>query len=107
MREFRIYGEIGTNPDTTNFRNFLKEVEQKINSDVQIVESSKKCNIEFANKIKEMLENEENNLFIGSMIKKLQSETLRYSYIKHLEHNGKEYEAEIDELTRKFWLHEV
>lgn len=107
MREFKIDGEIGANPDTVNFRKFMKEVSERINSDVEIIENVKKCNREFADKVKDILNNEENILYIGSMIKNLQMTTPRYSYIKHLEYDGKEYEAEIDELERKFYLHEV
>ena len=107
MREYKIYGEIGANPDTVNFRKFMEEVAERINSDAEIMESVRKCNREFADKVKEILSNEENTLFIGSMIKGLQMRSPRYSYIKHLEYNGKEYEAEIDELERKFYLHEV
>lgn len=107
MREFKIYGEIGSNPDTLNFRKFMKEIEERINSDVEIIERAKKCNIKFAEKVKEILQNEENALFAGSMICGLQLKTPRYSYIKHLEFGGKEYEAEIDELERRFYLHEV
>ena len=107
MREFRIYGEIGANPDTLNFRKFMKEVEERINADAEIIERAKKCNQGFADKIKEMLSNSENDIYLGAMIAGLQFKTPRYSYIKHLEFDGKEYEAEIDELERKFYLHEV
>lgn len=107
MREFKIYGEIGNNPDTLNFRKFMKEIEERINADAEIIERAKKCNIEFAEKVKEILQNEENKPFSGSMILGLQFKIPRYSYIKHLEFNSKEYEAEIDELERRFYLHEV
>ena len=79
MQYDKIYGEIGSNPDTMNFRKFMKEVENIVN-------------------------NEENKLFIGSMIAELQFQSNRYSYIKNLEFQGKEYTAEIDELERKFYL---
>lgn len=107
MREFRICGEIGTNPDTVNFKKFMNEVEERINSDLEIIERAKKCNIEFAQSVKRILEDSENDIFIGSMIAGMQSKIHRYSYIKHLEFNGKEYEAEIDGLERKFYLHEI
>lgn len=105
MREFRIYGEIGNNLDTLDFRKFLQEVEKRINEDVEILERSKKYNVEFANEIKKILEDSENDPYIGRMISQLQFEMPRYSYIKHLEFDGKGYEAEIDELERRFYLH--
>lgn len=58
-------------------------------------------------KLKEILDNPENLLYTGSMVSGLQFTTPRYSYIKHLEFDGKEYEAEIDELERKFCLFEI
>ena len=107
MREFKIYGEIGSNPDTPKFRAFMKNIEAEINENEELVDRSKKCNIEFADKLKEILNNPENALYVGSMVSGLQFRTPRYSYIKHLEFDGKEYEAEIDELERKFYLLEV
>lgn len=107
MREFKIYGEIGANADTANFRKFMKEVEEKINADSEIVERAKKCNADFAESVRKILTDSENDLYIGSMLAGLQFRTHRYSYIKHLEFNGKEYEAEIDDLERKFYLIEV
>lgn len=37
MREFKIYGEIGSNPDTPKFRAFMKSIETKINEDEEII----------------------------------------------------------------------
>lgn len=107
MREFKIYGEIGSNPDTPKFRAFVKNIETEINENEEIVNRSKKCNIEFSDKLKEILNNPENLLYTGSMVSGLQFTIPRYSYIKHLEFDGKEYEAEIDELERKFCLFEI
>ena len=47
MRDFKIFGEIGTNPDTPKFREFMKSVETRINENDEIISRSKKCNIEF------------------------------------------------------------
>lgn len=107
MREFKIYGCIGENPDTLKFRKFMKEVEEKINSDQEIIERSKKCNLDFTQKLKEILEDSENEFFIGSMVAGLQERKQRYSFLKNLEFDGKKYEAQIDELERKFYLFEV
>lgn len=107
MKEFRIYGEIGSNDATENFKKFMREIEAKINADSEIIERAKKCNNEFAENIKKIFEDSENFLFSGSMIAGLQNKSHRYSYLKHLEFNGEEYEAEIDELERKFYLRKV
>lgn len=107
MKSFKIYAELGNNPDTEDFKEFMKSVESRINSDPEIIARAKAGNVEFAKKLSEILANEENAEFVGSMIVGLQKEYPRYSYIKGLEFNGREYEAEIDELGRKFYLHDV
>lgn len=107
FREFKIYGEIGENPDTVNFRKFMKKIEERINADSEIIERSKECNIEFAKCLRKFLVDPKNNIYICSMVAGAQVGCKRYSYIKHLSFNGKEYEAEIDELERRFRLIEV
>lgn len=107
MKSFKIYAELGNNPDTEDFKEFMKSVERRINSDPEIIARAKAGNVEFAKKLSKILANEENAEFVGSMIVGLQKEYPRYSYIKGLEFNGREYEAEIDELERKFYLHDV
>lgn len=42
MREFKIYGEIGGNPDTPKFRTFMKNIEAEINENEELVDRSKK-----------------------------------------------------------------
>ena len=107
MKSFKIYAELGNNPDTEHFKEFMKSVENRINNDPEIIARAKAGNAEFAKKISEILANEENSEFIGGMIAELQKKHSRYSYIKGLEFDGREYEAEIDELERKFYLHDV
>lgn len=107
ISKFKICGEIGENPDTVNFRNFMKEIEERINADSEIIERSKECNIEFAECLRNFLTDPKNCICIGAMVAGLQIGCKRYSYIKHLNFNGKEYEAEIDELERRFRLMEV
>lgn len=102
MREFKIFGEIGNNPDTPKFRAFMESIETRINEDEELVNRSKKCNIEFTDKLKEILNNPENTLYVGSMVSGLQFRTPCYSYIKHLEFDGKEYEAEIEKIKYCF-----
>lgn len=107
MKSFKIYAELGSNPDTEDFKEFMKSVESRINSDPEIIARAKAGNVEFAKKLKDILANEENSEFIGGMIAELQKKHPKYSYIKGLEFDGREYEAEIDELERKFYLHDV
>lgn len=107
FREFKIYGEVGENPDTVNFRKYMKEIEERINADLEIIEIVKKCNVEFAESLRARLAYPENDIFIGAMVADLQLSCKRYAYIKHLNFNGKEYEAEIDVLRRIFRLFEV
>ena len=107
FREFKIYGEIGENPDTVNFRKFMKEIEERINADPEIIERSKKCNVEFAECLRGLLADSKNDICIGAMVARIQIGCKRYSYIKNLNFNGREYEAEINELERIFRLIEV
>lgn len=107
MRKFEIYGEIGENEDTLSFKNFMREIGKRINADDEIIEAAKRCNIEFLNELKKIIENPENELFVGTMIADLERSSPRYSFIKNLEYNGEKYEAEIDLLRRRFYLHRV
>jgi hypothetical protein len=106
MKEFRIYAKCDE-CWSLNFKKFVKEVEERINSDEHIIESAKKCNLDFTEKVKKILSDSENDLFIGSQIEYLQAHTPRYSFVKNLEYNGVKYEAQIDELERTFVLLEV
>lgn len=105
-REFRIYaGEHENN--SLSFKNFLNEIEKRINDDVEIIESTKKVNRQFTEKAAEILSDPENAEHAAGMLERLKKEIPRYSYIKNLEYNGKEYEAEIDQLLRVFYLVEI
>jgi tRNA uridine 5-carbamoylmethylation protein Kti12 len=105
MREFKITGII-TDDNSRGFVDFMKSVERQINKDDEIIQRSEKVNLEFSEKITSALQDDENRRFLGSMIAAIQAKTPRYSYIKHLKYNGKEYIAEIDELERTFYLSE-
>ncbi len=107
FRAFKIHGEIGENPDTVNFRKFMKEVEERINTDSEIIERAKRCNAGFAECLRTSLADPENDIFIGAMVAGIQVGCKKYSYIKHLNFNGKKYEAVIDELEGRFRLFEV
>lgn len=105
MREFKIYASY--KGGSLNEQNFMRELEERINSDTEIIERSKKCNQDFFEKVKEITSNPENACFIGTMIEGLKEKHPRYSYIKHINHDGKEFEVEIDELERVFHLIEL
>lgn len=106
MREYKIYAEMNGS-ESLNFKKFIKEIEERINNDSELLERTRKINRDFAEKLRAMLQDSENADYIGSMTLKAIFESPRYSYIKHLEYNGKEYEAEIDHLNRRFYLQEV
>lgn len=59
MKSFKIYAELGSNPDTEHFKEFMKSVENRINNDSEIIARAKAGNAEFAKKISEILANEE------------------------------------------------
>ncbi len=105
-KEFKIYpGEHVNN--SIAFKNFLSKVEEDINADAEIIESVKKINREFTEKAAAILADPENAEYAAGMLERLKKEIPRYSYIKNIEYDGKEYEVEIDELLRVFYLVEI
>lgn len=50
MKSFKIYAELGSNPDTEHFKEFMKSVENRINNDSEIIARAKAGNAEFAKK---------------------------------------------------------
>ncbi len=100
-----IFGEVSSS-DSLSFKRFVKEIEETMNSDDEIVLRSKECNRKFLEELHAVTESTKPE-YIGSAVLGLIHKTSRYSYIKNLEFNGKNYEAEIDELARIFRLLEV
>lgn len=100
-----IYGEV-SNSDSSSLRKFVREVEEEINNNSEIVERSKEYNRKFLEKLHTETESTEPE-YVGTAVLDLIHKTPRYSYIKNLEFNGKKYEAEIDALARVFRLLEV
>lgn len=100
-----IWGEISSS-DSLSFNRFVKEIEETINSDDEIVMRSKECNRKFLEELHKITESTKPE-YVGSAVLGLIHKTPRYSYIKNLEFNGKKYEAEIDALARVFRLLEV
>lgn len=56
MKSFKIYAELGSNPDTEHFKEFMKSVENRINNDPEIIARAKAGNVEFAKKLKDFSE---------------------------------------------------
>lgn len=100
-----IFGEV-SDSDPLSFKKFVKEIEETINSDSEIVSRSKECNRKFLEELSALTESTKSE-YVGSAVLGLIYKTPRYSYIKNLEFNGKKYEAEIDGLGRTFRLLEV
>lgn len=107
MREFKIYGEIGENSDTLAFRKVMRNIGEIINNDGELIERAKRANIEFSEEVRKIAENPENTLHLAAMIDGLKARIPRYSFIKNIEIDGNVYEAEIDELERKFYVHKI
>lgn len=105
-KEFKIYPGEHTN-NSLEFKKFLRDVEKSINEDIEIIESAKKVNREFTEKASKILSDPENAEYAAGMLERLKKEIPRYSYKKNVEYNGKEYEVEIDELLRVFYLVEI
>lgn len=100
-----IWGEVSSS-DSLSFNRFVKEIEETINSDDEIVLRSKECNRRFLEELHKITESTKPE-YVGSAVLGLIHKTPRYSYIKNLEFNGKKYEAEIDALGRVFRLLEI
>ena len=106
MREYKIYYD-DTGKDTLAFRKFAKEIENRINSNDEILAAAKKVNIEFSEKVKEILSDGENAIYAGSMINGLITKTPKYRYIKNVSFNGTCYDVEINLLNREFTFCEI
>lgn len=85
MKSFKIYAELGSNPDTEHFKEFMKSVENRINNDPEIIARAKAGNVEFAKKLKDILANKENAELSAALLQGCRN----------------------DELDRKFYLHDV
>lgn len=97
----------GYDSESVNFRKFAREIEERINSDPDILTAAEEANNDFFGKIKKLTEDEANALYSGSSVIEFLADTPRFEYIKNLEHNGKKYEAEIDLLGRRFHFVEI
>ena len=107
MKANMIFYQEGYDSESINFRKFAKEIENRINSDQNILKSAEEVNNEFFEKLKKLTEDESNTLYSGASAIEFLNDTPRYEYIKNLEDNGKKYEAEIDLLGRRFHFIEI
>lgn len=85
-------------------KQLLNNLEKRINEDLEIIEKAKEANKALFTKLQEMAANPDNAEYVGAMILGQISRTPRYSYIKNIEFNGRLYDAEIDSLSRSFYL---
>ena len=106
MREYKIYYR-DANEGSADFLRFAREIEQRINDDEHIINMAKDSNRKLAEKITEILANDDNEIYVGAMVLGAYSRTPRYAFIKNLEYDGTDYEAVIDLLEQRFWLVDV
>jgi vacuolar-type H+-ATPase subunit E/Vma4 len=104
MREFKIYGVVEEN--TESYKKLVKKFEDNINNSADIIRYAKECNEEFVKTLKKELENEENNIYMGTIVETLKSKLFRNMTVRGI-YEGKWYEAQVDLLERKFTLQEI
>lgn len=106
MRVFNFYKPIYEGA-SRNYREFVYEITDRLNSEEERIESAKKTNIEFFEKVKEITDNPDNALYAARMIVDLMNKTPRLSYIKEAKLDDKTYDIEIDSLMMTFETIEV
>ena len=87
-----------------NLKKLLNELEKRINEDAEIIDKAKSANKALFAKLQEIAADPDNSEYAGAMIMSQISKNPRYSYIKNIEFHGRLYDAEIDALSRRFWL---
>lgn len=95
------------NGESLDLFNFKRELETEINNDSDLLERVKQANLELAAKLKMFCENPENAIYAGTAVQKYLQEIPSFHYIKNIEHNGKQYDIEIDSLFRAANLIEI
>lgn len=75
-------------------------LQKRINSDPELMEQTRKSNLELTEKLKKFCENPENAIYAGTAVQKYINETPCISYIKGIEYDGKMYDLEINSLSR-------
>ena len=97
--EYRV--RAGETASSRDFEKFLKEIEERINADTELIESIKKDNRLLFAEIQRIADKAKPE-YAGTAIFGAIQKTPRYSYIKNVEHDGRCYDVEIDALTRTF-----
>lgn len=99
MRIFEFHnGEV---PNILNFEKFTREKLKEINEDKELIEKAKETNKNFYKKIKKITSNEENELYIGTMLLDELKSQDRFIFIKNIDYNNTKYDIEIDLLKRE------
>lgn len=97
---------IYTMESSLNFKNFMKQIGERINGDQEILDSTRQANIKFYDVLKAQLENVE-KVNIAFSIAHLMTHTPQYRYYKNIEFNNKKYDIEIDIINRTFCAIEI
>jgi len=96
------------NPGAAHIRNvkFITDLTNRINSDASLIEKAKKNNRGFAEEVRKIISNTENDEYAFTMIEGRMLDAPRYSFLKNVECDGIKYDVEIDNLSRTFCLFE-
>lgn len=96
------------NPGAAHIQNakFITDLTNRINSDASLIEKAKKNNRGFAEEVRKIMSNTENDEYAFTMIEGRMLDAPRYSFLKNVECDGIKYDAEIDNLSRTFCLFE-
>lgn len=105
-KEFRIYKQVGYNQNAESFTKVFEKLEEKINSDSEIINRAKKCNCDFRKKLNDLLEKVEPE-FTGHAVINLLRNTPKIQSYGTIDHEGKTYKIEIDFIERNFVLSEI
>lgn len=104
MRRFRFY--LAPGGDAVSI-DAIKMIADRINADEEMLAEAEKVNRNYADQIRELLTDDENDVRIGGMIRRIGREIPRYSYIKNVRDGGFKYDVRIDLLDRSFMFHEI
>lgn len=93
MLYYVYYADMG---DTLNSSKFKRSIADLVNSDQELIRSGERANAAFAAAAKSLVDSE--SPCLAGRLLDAAHKIPRYSYIKNLTYNGKNYEAEIDAL---------
>lgn len=104
MKRFKFY--LAPGGDAVSI-DIIKMIANRINADEEMLAEAEKVNHNYANQIRELLADGENDACIGGMIQHVGREIPRYSYIKNVWDGGFKYDVQIDLLDRSFMFYEI